>query len=412
MISDTINDDVTMVGGEKTLLANRYRIIKQLGQGGMGSVWLAEDTELDDRQVAIKMLPSILLSNKRAYKQIKSEALVSLKLTHPNIATLRSFVENNGNPFLVIDYIKGRPLDDYLAERGSLTEQEAVALLSPIAAALDYAHARNVIHRDVKPSNVMIADDGTPYILDFGVAREMQDATTSVTGKLPSGTLKYMSPEQLHGAAPKAAQDIYSFAAMVYECLTGAPPFARGQIEYQIEHDTPPPLPEGFSIAKQVMAGLAKKPEDRPSTCILILAGPESTRVSSTAGVAPCLERKMVVAIAILVAVAFLALLIGGICHVRSTPIAESEEHGALQPNIEAEPSGVIEPPPAVNKDFLKKFHAQQGEDPKVEYLTRQLKAVEMRRDVATEGDSQLEQLVREHDKESTANKLKKMMRK
>ena len=161
MIHDEMDADVTMAGGaESALLANRYRIVRQLGAGGMGSVWLAEDTELDDRQVAIKMLPSILLSNKRAYKQIKSEALVSLKLTHPNIATLRSFVENNGNPFLVIDYIKGRPLDDYLAERGALTEQETVALLSPIAAALDYAHARNVIHRDVKPSNVMIADDG------------------------------------------------------------------------------------------------------------------------------------------------------------------------------------------------------------------------------------------------------------
>ena len=272
MIHDEMDADVTMAGGaESTLLANRYRIVRQLGQGGMGSVWLAEDTELDNRQVAIKMLPSILLSNKRAYKQIKSEALVSLKLTHPNIATLRSFVENNGNPFLVIDYIKGRPLDDYLAERGALTEQETVALLSPIAAALDYAHARNVIHRDVKPSNVMIADDGTPYILDFGVAREMQDATTNVTGKLPSGTLKYMSPEQLHGAAPKASQDVYSFAAMVYECLRGAPPFARGQIEYQIEHDSPEPLPESFSIAKLVMAGLAKKPEDRPGTCSAVM---------------------------------------------------------------------------------------------------------------------------------------------
>ena len=104
MSEDTINSAVTMSGAGATLLAERYRIVRQLGQGGMGSVWLAEDTELDNRQVAIKMLPSILLSNKRAYNQIKSEALVSLKLTHQNIAALRSFEENNGNPFLVIDY--------------------------------------------------------------------------------------------------------------------------------------------------------------------------------------------------------------------------------------------------------------------------------------------------------------------
>ena len=117
MTYDTINDAMTIVGnGEGTLLANRYRVVRQLGQGGMGSVWLAEDTQLDNKPFAIKMLPSILVSNKRAYNQLKAEALVAMKLTHPNIVTLRAFEENNGNPFLVMDYIDGQTLDDYLAE--------------------------------------------------------------------------------------------------------------------------------------------------------------------------------------------------------------------------------------------------------------------------------------------------------
>ena len=118
MTLNTINDAVTISGGDGTLLANRYRIVRQLGQGGMGSVWLAEDTQLDNKQFAIKMLPSILVSNKRAYRQLKDEALVAMKLVHPNIVQLRAFEENNGNPFLVMDYIDGETLDDYLAECG------------------------------------------------------------------------------------------------------------------------------------------------------------------------------------------------------------------------------------------------------------------------------------------------------
>ena len=269
MIENTINDDKTIAGGGAgAILAGRYHIIRQLGQGGMGSVWLAEDRQLDNRKVAIKMLPSIIVTDKRAYQQLKSEALVSLKLVHPNIVTLRVFEENDGAPFLVMDYIEGRTLSDYLAEKGKLSEAETIKLLKPIAAALDYAHSEKVIHRDVKPSNIIIRNDGHPFILDFGIAREIQESMTRMTGRTISGTLLYMSPEQLRGAPPTPAQDIYSFAATVYECLTGKPPFYRGHIEYQILNENPAALPNSFAIATTVMAGLSKRIENRPLSCI------------------------------------------------------------------------------------------------------------------------------------------------
>ena len=273
MTKQTINNDKTLAGGENPLLAGRYRVVRQLGQGGMGSVWLAEDTQLDDKPFAIKMLPSILVSNKRAYRQLKDEALVAMRLVHPNIVQIRAFEENNGNPFLVMDYIDGQTLDDYLAEKGKLNEEEVIRVLRPIAAALDYAHGEGVVHRDVKPANVMIRKDGHPFILDFGIAREIQETMTRVTGKLSSGTLLYMSPEQLNGASPKAPQDVYSFAAMAYECLSGNPPFHRGQIEYQIVNTAPAPLPAvANSCVGSIMSGLAKKPENRPKNCEGVLA--------------------------------------------------------------------------------------------------------------------------------------------
>ncbi len=270
----TISDAATEGGDGRIVLAGRYRVVKRLGEGGMGSIWLAEDMKLDGKLFAIKMLPAVLAGKKGGYKQVKAEALMAMKLAHPNIATVRAFEEDEGgNPFLVIDYIDGEPLDDILAERGLLSEEETLRILGPVAAALDYAHSKGVVHRDVKPGNVIVAKDGTPYVLDFGIAREVQETLTRVTGKLSSGTLLYMSPEQLNGARPQATQDVYSFAAMAYECLAGEPPLCRGAIEDQIKNKTPEALPEdvGEALRAGIMAGLAKGPEGRPGSCAAVL---------------------------------------------------------------------------------------------------------------------------------------------
>ena len=271
--------------GGGSVLARRYHILKQLGQGGMGSVYLAEDLELDKKLFAIKMLPSVLVANEAAYRQLKGEALMAMKLVHTNIVQIRAFEENGGNPFLVMDYIEGKTLSNCLAERGKLSAEETAALLKPVAAAIDYAHSQKVVHRDIKPGNVLIRKDGVPFVLDFGIAREIHETMTRVTGRSSGGTLLYMSPEQLHGRAPKPAQDVYSFAAMAYECMKGEPPFVRGQVEYQIDNDPPEPLPEGTPIAAGVMAGLAKKPEDRPASCMAVIEGNGFSRAGHVEGV-------------------------------------------------------------------------------------------------------------------------------
>ena len=278
----TISGQETLRDGNAPVLAGRYKVARRLGEGGMGSVWLAEDTKLDNRRVAVKMLPAVLAGKKGAYRQVKQEALMAMKLAHPNIATVRSFDEDEGgSPFLVMDYIEGTGLDDILGEKGALGEEETLKFLGPVAAALDYAHAKGVVHRDVKPGNVIVDKDGTPFVLDFGIAREIQETMTRVTGKFSSGTLLYMSPEQLRGRAPKPAQDVYSFAAMAYECLAGHPPFFRGAVEDQIKNEPPEELPEGVAseaLRQGIMAGLAKEPEGRPGTCTGALGRDEGAK--------------------------------------------------------------------------------------------------------------------------------------
>ncbi len=290
------DSDNTIHGGitgsqlaEDIKLTSRYRLVRKLGSGGMGEVWLAQD-EVLDRPVAIKTLPLVLAANKRALKQLKQEAQLAIQLSHPNIVTLRTFEEAEDGTFLVMDAVDGRSLDDLLAERDVLPEDEVRRIFTAVAAALDYAHSKKIVHRDLKPSNIMVAADGTPLVTDFGVARQIKDTMTRVTGKSASGTLPYMSPEQLNGDPPTPAQDIYGLAATMYECLAGHSPFQTGQIEHQILNVMPAP-PGTSPLAKSVMQGLAKNPDERPTTAAALVGDYQQKKMRVDSLNKPLLEQ-------------------------------------------------------------------------------------------------------------------------
>ncbi len=268
-------DEDTCEGAGPLVLLGRYRVLRELGQGAMGKVLLAADTQLDDLLVAIKVPAILLAQDVKVVRRMQQEALLARRLSHPNIVTLRTIEQSEGDVFLVMDFVPGETLQDVLGERETLTEEEVVEFFTPLALALDYAHSEKVIHRDIKPSNILVREDGRPFLTDFGIARELKDSLTRITGQSSSGTLPYMSPEQLFGEPPTAAQDIYSLAATMYECLAGSPPFHRGEIAVQIAQKEPrAPNTSGSLLVTRIMEALSKDPADRPASCKAILESP------------------------------------------------------------------------------------------------------------------------------------------
>jgi formylglycine-generating enzyme required for sulfatase activity len=265
-------DDRTAEGTGKVLLAGRYEVVREIGRGAMGRVLLARDHLLDGATVALKLPDVLLRQDESAMRALRREASLARRLTHPHIVALRSVEESDGGLFLVMDYVEGRTLKQLLAERGPLPEEEVRTLFAPLAEALDYAHGEGVVHRDVKPANILIDGRGRARLADFGVARELADCATRATGRTASGTLPYMSPEQVRGEAAAPAQDVYGLAATIYECLAGHPPFFRGEIAWQVMNQPPPPLPGGTALAEAVRRGLSKDAAARPPTCRAILA--------------------------------------------------------------------------------------------------------------------------------------------
>jgi len=257
-------------------LLGRYVLDHILGEGGMAAVWLATDLNLD-RPVAIKVLPTALSRDTRSITRLKAEANRNLDLPHANIVRLYSFEQDpvRGNQaFLVMQYVEGRTLHELLAEHpDGLPKKQLQKWSAQIASAIDFAHKRGVLHRDIKPSNIIIEKaTGDAYLMDFGIARETRDTMTMVTGRQESsGTLPYMSPQQLVGKNHKS-NDIYSFAATLYEGFCGHPPFRTGDIAYQIREIDAEPI-EALSKAANaaLLAGLAKDSDKRPETCERLL---------------------------------------------------------------------------------------------------------------------------------------------
>jgi eukaryotic-like serine/threonine-protein kinase len=201
-----------------------YRITGPLGSGGMGIVYSAEDERLH-RPVAIKFLSRDGLHDPRAFERFQQEARTASSLNHPNICTIHDIGEYGGEPFLVMELIEGQTLASRL-QAGALSLQEAVPLAVSIADALAAAHQHNIVHRDVKPANILITERGDAKLLDFGIARlsAAMDATVTNSGTT-AGTLAYMSPEQARNEPLDHRTDLFSLGAVLYEVVSGARPF-------------------------------------------------------------------------------------------------------------------------------------------------------------------------------------------
>ena len=254
------------------LLAGRYRLTDRIAAGGMGEVWRGED-QLLNRAVAVKLLPTGRAGDESFLARFRAEARYAASLSHPGIARVYDYGESSefGGAYLIMELVRGEPLSAILARAGRLSPDATLDIVSQAARALDAAHQAGIVHRDIKPGNLLIAAGGATKITDFGIATAVRAAQTShltETGMV-MGTAMYVSPEQATGAPVTAASDIYSLGVVAYECLAGQVPFRANEplaIAYAHKHAPVPPLPPDVPppVADLVYSMLAKTPDRRP----------------------------------------------------------------------------------------------------------------------------------------------------
>lgn len=266
-----------LVVGQK--LFSRYSLEKVLGRGGMGIVWLARDERLN-RYVALKVLPDEFFYDQAARDDLKHETRKSLELTHPNIVRIHDFIEDDKGVALSMEFVDGQNLSELrLQQEKKLLDADALApWLACVCEALHYAHnTAKLVHRDLKPANIMISRRGHVKITDFGIACSLHNSLSRVSVRQSSsGTIVYMSPEQMMGGAPSPLDDIYSIGATIYEAMTSKPPFYAGDIASQVSRKDPVSMAErrreldieGKLIPKEwektVAKCLSKDPRQRP----------------------------------------------------------------------------------------------------------------------------------------------------
>ena len=272
-----------------------YRITERIGRGGMATVYKAHHDALS-RYVAIKVLPEFLAEQEGFKERFQQEAVAIAHLRHPSILAVYDYGEEDGNNYIVEEFVEGGTLSDRMGKPHTL--EETVSILSPVASALDYAHARGVLHRDVKPSNIMLTGDATPILGDFGLAKMMggTDAHLTMSGMIV-GTPEYMAPEQCAGQDIDATADVYSLAVVAYQMLTGQVPFTAATpaavIVAQMKAELPPPRSVNPNLSESaesaLLKGLAKQPADRWPTAGELI-GAIASADSSPSVVAPKVE--------------------------------------------------------------------------------------------------------------------------
>ncbi len=245
--------------------AGRYQIVGELGRGGMGIVYKVQDTVLD-RLVAFKVLPKAVSENDQAITNFMREAQAAAKLNHPNIVTVYDTGEQQGRYYIAMEYVEGTTLKEILRRRGTISVSGIVHILLQVSEALAYAHEKKVVHRDVKPANVMWTRTRKAKLMDFGLAKVVREARNHTT--VVAGTPYYMSPEQTLGKNVDHRTDIYSLGVMVFELATGTVPFKEGNIPYHHLHTPPPDLRAlrqdlPAPLVESVMRCLEKDPANR-----------------------------------------------------------------------------------------------------------------------------------------------------
>ncbi|MCP3869969.1 MAG: protein kinase, partial [Gammaproteobacteria bacterium] len=255
------------------VINSRYEIVREIGRGGMGIVYLARDRMME-KDVALKVIPQELCLDPRAVADLKRETSIAIELTHQNIVRLYNLDTWQGQAFVVMEYVNGGTLAHLMAN-GTISLDQALPYLQQIGAALDYSHSSSpaVIHRDLKPLNILLTEDGSAKVADFGLARVMRDSATRVSGHDSAGTLAYMAPEQIRGKGVGKGTDTYAFSAITYEFLSGNPPFYTSELRCQILHEEVEPIEnQPAHVNEALMCGLARDREDRPSTASELMA--------------------------------------------------------------------------------------------------------------------------------------------
>src|SRR6202171_2678061 len=204
------------------LLAERYEILELLGRGGMGAVYKARDTELE-RIVALKLIRADLASNPEILRRFKQELILAREVTHRNVIRIFDLGQAKGFKFITMEFVEGRDLRAVLRERGKFSPDETVQIIAQVCRALESAHAAGVVHRDLKPQNIMLDAKDRVYVMDFGIAHSLETPGMTQTGAL-MGTPEYMSPEQAKGLKVDARSDLFALGIIFYEMLTGISP--------------------------------------------------------------------------------------------------------------------------------------------------------------------------------------------